>query len=100
MVRRGTFSYGEDYLHGCRFHRVRREHFVRRITSARRSPAALNRTNIKRLTIDAAMTLKRTRSIRRPRRPPCTSSELSVEGTVALCNARIEPREDRPPRYH
>ncbi len=64
--------------------------------------AALNRTNIgvQLMTIEAAMTLKKDAIYQAALLDPHTSSELSIDDTVALCDALIEAHEGWLPRYH
>ena len=64
--------------------------------------AALNRTNInvQLLTIEAAMTKKRDYIYQAAMLDPHTSSELSMDDTVALCDALIEAHGDWLPKYH
>ncbi len=64
--------------------------------------AALNRTNIgvQLMTIEAAMTLKKDAIYQAALLDPHTASELSIDDTVALCDALIEAHEGWLPRYH
>ena len=63
--------------------------------------AALNRTNInvQLLTIEAAHTLKKDYIYQAALMDPHTQSELSIDDTVALCDALIEAHEGWLPEY-
>ena len=64
--------------------------------------AALNRTNInvQFLTIDAAMTLKKESIYHAALLDPHTSSELSIDEIISLCDDLIEAHGDWLPKYH
>ena len=64
--------------------------------------AALNRTNInvQLLTIEAARTLKKDYIYQAALMDPHTSSELSIDDTIALCDALIEAHGDWMPKFH
>lgn len=64
--------------------------------------AALNRTNInvQLLTIEAAMTRKKEHIYHAALLDPHTSSELSIDEIVALCDDLIEAHGDWLPSYH
>ena len=64
--------------------------------------AALNRTNInvQLLTIEAAHTLKKDYIYQAALMDPHTQSELSIDDTVALCDALIEAHEGWLPKYN
>lgn len=64
--------------------------------------AALNRTNINTqlLTIEAAMTQKKEHIYQAAMLDPHTSSELSMDDIVALCDDLIEAHGDWLPSYH
>ncbi len=64
--------------------------------------AALNRTNInvQLLTIEAARTLKKDYIYQAALMDPHTQSELSIDDTVALCDALIEAHEGWLPKYN
>ena len=63
--------------------------------------AALNRTNInvQLLTIEAAMTRKKEAIYQAALLDPHTSSELSIDDTIALCDALIEAHKGWLPEY-
>ena len=63
--------------------------------------AALNRTNInvQLLTIEAAMTRKKDAIYQAALLDPHTSSELSIDDTIALCDALIEAHIGWLPEY-
>lgn len=63
--------------------------------------AALNMTNInvQLLTIDAALTRKRERIYQAALLDPHTSSELSIDDTIAMCDALIDAHGDMLPKY-
>lgn len=63
--------------------------------------AALNMTNInpQLLTIEAALTLNRDKIYQAALLDPHTSSELSIDDTVAMCDALIEAHGDMLPKY-
>ena len=63
--------------------------------------AALNRTNInvQLLTIEAAMTRKKEAIYQAALLDPHTSSELSIDDTIALCDALIEAHTGWLPEY-
>lgn len=63
--------------------------------------AALNRTNINTqlLTIEAAMTRKKEHIYHAALLDPHTSAELSIDDTIALCDALIEAHGDWLPKY-
>ena len=64
--------------------------------------AAMNMTNInpQLLTIEAARTLKREHIYHAAMLDPHTSSELSIDDIVALCDDLIEAHGDWLPKYH
>ncbi len=64
--------------------------------------AALNRTNInvQLMTIEAAITKKKDAIYQAALLDPHTSSELSIDDTVKLCDALIEAHEGWLPDYH
>ncbi|GAA3403899.1 alpha-glucosidase/alpha-galactosidase [Paenibacillus hodogayensis] len=63
--------------------------------------AALNRTNINTqlLTIEAARTLKKDHIYHAALLDPHTSAELSIDDTIALCDAMIEAHGDWLPKF-
>lgn len=64
--------------------------------------AALNRTNINTqlLTIEAAMTRKKEHIYQAALLDPHTSSELSIDDTIALCDDLIEAHGDWLPKFY
>jgi len=64
--------------------------------------AAMNMTNInpQLLTIEAARTKKREHIYHAAMLDPHTSSELSIDDIVALCDDLIEAHGDWLPKYH
>lgn len=64
--------------------------------------AALNQTNINTqlLTIEAAVTRKKEHIYHAALLDPHTSAELSIDDTIALCDALIEAHGDWLPAYH
>ncbi|MDO4355088.1 MAG: alpha-glucosidase/alpha-galactosidase [Clostridia bacterium] len=64
--------------------------------------AALNRTNInvQLMTIEAARTLKKEHVYQAVMLDPHTSSELSIDDIVAMCDDLIEAHGDRLPKFH
>ena len=64
--------------------------------------AAMNRTNVnvQLLTIEAARTLDKEYIYRAALMDPHTAAELSIDDTVALCDALIEAHGDWLPKFH